>query len=514
MPLPRTRRAPLARLLSLTAAATAAALPLTLGSHAGAVGTARPEPTVAEVPAGLARAAEGESPLVLWAPSKIETTAYRGRVYTGFGVRLVAPTAPVEIRAHRPSYDEEIAATWLSPDGEKALPAGSMTDFSGLDDLIEVELTAKGTTRRLTLDGCLGGYAQRIRPDAPARNPYPWGCPYNPFTVGSVMGLEAGYAAAPIDEWSNRLRIKPGKYDVTVRIAPAYASFFGISSDDATQQLRLVVVDEGRGDSGPGVGRRADGTPLQPASPAPAGPGAEPADDGPRPDLRSLPAWDIGLNGKGTVIRFAATVWNAGDSPLVVDGFRAEDEDHMAAYQYFFDASGEQTGYQEVGEMHWHAENHQHWHFEDFAQYRLLGEDQREVVLSGKQSFCLANTDAVDYTVPGADWHPENTDLSTACGGFDAISVRQVLSAGSGDTYHQFRYGQAFGIKNVPDGVYYIAVQANPMRNLVESDVTNNDALRKIELRTTKRGERRLKVHRVGVVEDQLPDWMRRAITR
>ncbi len=48
--------------------------------------------------------------------------------------------------------------------------------------------------------------------------------------------------------------------------------------------------------------------------------------------------------------------------------------------------------------------------------------------------------------------------------------MRQVLSAGSGDTYMQYRYGQAFPIKDLPNGVYYIAVagRTRSLHNLVE----------------------------------------------
>ena len=147
---------------------------------------------------------------------------------------------------------------------------------------------------------------------------------------------------------------------------------------------------------------------------------------------------------------------------MVVDGFRRPGEDVMDAYQYFFDADGNQTGYEQVGEMDWHAANHQHWHFDDFARYRLLKADKTNAVRSTKESFCLANTDAVDYTVPGADWRPENTDLSSACGGRDALSLREVLSSGSGDTYAQYRAGQSFNLEGLPNGRYYVAVEANP----------------------------------------------------
>ncbi len=211
---------------------------------------------------------------------------------------------------------------------------------------------------------------------------------------------------------------------------------------------------------------------------------------------------EISPNGKR--LRFSATVWNAGNGPMVVDGFRRGTSDVMDAYQYFIDSDGNQTGYQKVGTMIWHkAKSHNHWHFQDFARYTLLKADGTEAVRSRKESFCLANTDAVDYTVPGADWKPENTDLHTSCGDRSTLSLREVLASGSGDTYAQFRAGQAFRIDNLPNGIYYVAVEGNPNRNLVESDTTNNVALRKIKL-SGKPAKRRLTVFPVGVVDDSL----------
>ena len=127
---------------------------------------------------------------------------------------------------------------------------------------------------------------------------------------------------------------------------------------------------------------------------------------------------------------------------------------------------------------------------------------------STKQSFCLANTDAVDYTVPGADWRPENTDLSTACGGQEALSIREVLSSGSGDTYFQYRTGQAFRLGDLPNGTYYIAVTANPLGNLVESDTTNNQSLRRIQL-GGRPGQRWVEAAPVGIVEETWPGMFR-----
>lgn len=453
-----------------------------------------------------AHAAEG-SPLALWAPDKLVAYSYEGYVYTDLGLRLVAQDAPVEIRSTRASYDDPIVSVWTLPGGDRTLPAElAMTDFSGFRDFVDVSITRVRDGKEvseLQVNGCLNGDAQRIRPDAPARSPYPWGCPWNPYNLGSVMGVEAGYASSLMQEWDNSLMLKPGKYDVTAKIAPGYADFFGIAEADTQRTTRLVVKKESEGEYRKPAGR--PGALARPAAHEPSTPSAGDL-DGPRPDLRTLPAFGVGLNRKGTLLRFAATVWNGGTSPLVVDGFRSEDDDHMDAYQYFFDIHGEQVGYEQVGEMHWHAQNHQHWHFEDFARYRLLNEDLTPTRLSGKRSFCLANTDAVDYTVEGADWHPENTDLSTACGGHDALSVREVLASGSGDTYMQYRYGQAFPIKNLDDGVYYIAVEANPLdksdsRHLIESNYDNNDSLRKIKI-TTRHGVRQVKAFKVGLVDE------------
>ena len=209
-------------------------------------------------------------------------------------------------------------------------------------------------------------------------------------------------------------------------------------------------------------------------------------------------------------MRFAATVWNGGAGPLVVDGFRSSGEDHMDAYQYFYDADGEETGYEQVGKFHFHGANHQHWHFEDFARYRLLNADQTLAVRSTKASFCLANTDAVDYTVPNADWQPENTDLSSACGGPEALGIREVLSNGSGDTYMQYRAGQAFRLKGLPDGVYYVAVEANPKHTLSSSTPTTTTRCARSGSATNERtGQRWVRAPQVGIIDERLPRFFR-----
>ncbi|MCW2794035.1 MAG: hypothetical protein JWO76_3133 [Nocardioides sp.] len=464
-------------------------------------------PALAAVPAGAeqtAPRADATSPITLWAPAKITTYVYGKHVWTDLGLRLIAQGEPFELWSNRPSYDDRIHTEWRSTAGTVALPEGSMKDFSGLSGFFTVKLQKIGTheVRTLRRSACLSGWSERVRPDAPATSPYPRGCYYNPYSLGSVQGIQEGWAA-PIFGQDRPMTLTKGRYHVTATIAPAYAAAFGLSAADASRSLTMVVKKE----KGGGVEYdHADRTPrsslARPAAHEPRGTSGGRA-VGPVPDLRSLPAWGIQTSPNGNFLQFSATVWNAGDSPLVVDGFatgEGETPDRMDAYQYFFDADGNQTGYQPVGGFEFdHKATHQHWHFRDFATYTLLRADKTTAVVSRKEAFCLANTDAVDLTVPDADWNPENTDLTTDCGYEDSLSLRQVLAAGWGDTYAQFRAGQSFDLRKLKNGVYYIATIANPRNRLIESSTDDNVALRKVII-GGKAGRRTVRVPQVGLV--------------
>ncbi len=456
-------------------------------------------------PAAAAESAPTAAPLELVGPERVVAQSYEGQVYGDIGINLSAPEAPFEIRSHRDDWKNPIRTVWHSADGEIALPAGIQTSWEGLDKLLRL------TARRVS-DGkivlnqrrsvCLNSWStQRTTPDAPLRSPYPDWCPSNPFTIGSVQGVQQGWVSN-VSEGLGGFRMAKGRYDVTVRITPRWAKALGMTSAQTAHSYRLVVKEENFEEHG---ARRSRATTTSSyGGPAATRPSAASSGEatGPMPDLRSLPAFGMELSRNSKHLRFSATVWNAGDSPMVVDGFRRGNSDVMDAYQYFIDADGNQTGYQQVGTMIWHkAKSHNHWHFEDFARYSLLKADQTEAVRSRKESFCLANTDAVDYTVPGANWKPDGTDLHTACGDRSTVSLREVLASGSGDTYAQFRAGQAFRIDNLPNGIYYVAVEGNPDRNLVESNTENNVALRKIRL-SGPMDKRKLKVFKVGVIDD------------
>ena len=387
------------------------------------------------------RAPQTRAPITLWAPTKLTAYSDGGRTYTDLGLRVIAHNEPFELWSKRPSYRDLIKTEWRSAAGTVALPDGSMRTFSGVSRFLTIQIQKVGsnTVRTIHRPACLNGWSERVSPDAPPRSPYPSGCWTNPYSLGSVQGVQEGWATSVMSQ-NAPLRLGPGRYKVTARIAWAYASVLGLSPADALRTINLTVVEGGDCEGCRGEANANDRI-AQPAAHEPSSPSSGQV-AGPVPDLRSLPAWGISVAPDGNFLRFAATVWNAGNSPLVVDGFRRADEDEMDAYQYFFDAEGNQTGYQQVGSMHWDSRStHQHWHFEDFARYSLLDAGKVEAVRSKKEAFCLANTDSVDTTVPDASWNPENTDLETSCGEYSSLSIREVLASGWGDTYAQFRAG-------------------------------------------------------------------------
>ncbi|MFC7624686.1 lysyl oxidase family protein [Microlunatus sp. GCM10028923] len=452
-------------------------------------------------------AAPKDPPLKLEAATRTITAEnWDGDTAVPLNVYAVAGQRPFEIRAYRTSYHRPISAWQARPGADRSIPESAVPTFGGLNGFFTVRVVdAKGKqVLRRGLDFCPNASEQvRRRPDAPATSPYPVGCVANPYTIGAVWGIERGFGVRAIDYLETKL--KPGNYKITTTIAPGYRDLFEIPAAAATSTVDLKVIKgvEGK-DRARQPGRTAPAE--QPAPVRPTGRSMIRKPAGPLPDLRSLPAWGIMMD-RGRYLDFSATVWNAGPSPLVVDGFRQDrNEDLMDAYQYFFNGSGQQIGHRQVGTMEWDArDGHEHWHFTDFARYRLLDENKKVVLRSQKEAFCLANTDAIDYTLKGADWKPENTDLHTACGDRSSIGIREVLASGSGDTYVQSLPGQSFDLKGLKNGVYYIEVTANPDRKLVETSTGNNTTYRKVTIGGTN-GHRTVKVAKIGVITEPPPD--------
>ncbi|GGZ29316.1 hypothetical protein GCM10010387_23340 [Streptomyces inusitatus] len=573
-------RTPRTRLWRSTLAASAA-----LAVTAGVVAAAPDGKKAAKPSPKLTLVTATSSITVTKYPDDPDYPEYNG-VRLDLGTYVTSEGSPFELRVTRKSYKDPVAVQQIVHDGKKKitknLPKGLVKDFQGLPGFLDVSITdaAGKSVTKLSQSFCPNNASGRISHDAPLKSRFPQSCPTNPFTVGSVWGVEKGWAVNTHSGHYNspRVQLAAGTYTAKVSVAKKYRDLFGITSKAKPVK---VIVEEYKEEPGGPQGRSAavgahdhhaaghtghgaaqapptlaeatSGTgptynvghaPYPPAPPAlpwalkksartvaNLGDGAGQTDGSrqaaggkpaakrptgkpkvpnvPKPDLRSLPAFDIittdgkeqGAPGRDE-LAFSANVWNAGPAKLIVEGFRAPGKELMDAYQYFYDTKGKQVGYTPSGTMEWDPrEGHDHWHFTDFASYQLLTADKKKAVRAGKEAFCLANTDAVDYTVKNANWHPTGTDLSMACGQETAISVQQQLDVGSGDTYTQGTPDQSFDITDVPNGTYYIQVTANPENRLKETSTSNNSALRKVVLGGVK-GARTVTVPPHHLVDD------------
>jgi Lysyl oxidase len=409
-----------------------------------------------------------------------------------------------EVWGQRPDYRQpiEVSQVVRDPSGsvveQRALPEITLTTFgSAFPDFTRLTLrnSLGDVVVKRSIDFCPNDYnVQRLSGKGPANPTFPEMCWANPFTTGMVWGIDKGWATQSSGGLFTRKPLPTGAYELKTTIASPYREAFDVASDDASVTMHIDIVRAPKS----AVSKATDGAPttqdqaaeLTRAPSRIPGPGA-------LPDLASLPAWGMNIknaqrSGK-SYLNFGATVWNKGPSPLVVEGFREPDVESMKAYQYFY-KNGEVVGRNFSGRLEYdHDAGHDHWHFKDFASYSLLDAAKNDVRLSGKESFCLAPTDIIDLTVPEATYRPWLEDLGTACGEPNSLWIREVLQAGWGDTYAQYRPGQSFNITNLPNGKYFVRVLANPDGRLQEVTDSNNVTYRRIYLRGTA-GDRRVVV--------------------
>jgi hypothetical protein len=453
---------------------SAAALCLCISS--APAGAANPDPSVRLVSPG--------GPVTLYSQN--------GRVaLVQLPVWVAATDGDFELRVSRPDYDSPVGITQTDSatgDTVRDLPADTLDGWSGLSAFLEITVmdAENNPIRQRSFTFCPNVWErQRVDDSGPELARYPTMCSdwLSFFTKGMVWGIDAGWASPAFsygDAGVPRLRLPAGSYTVTVRIASRYADLLDIPEEDTQVVLEATVVDGGGG------GKPIDAVkrPREPRQ-ALAVPDTTTPDPSTLPDLVALPLWSfVTFDRHGRdYLGFAATPWNAGPAPMVVEGFRRSGEAIMDAYQYFRDADGNVVGRAPVGELEWDARrSHNHWHFAQFASFTLQDANQLDVVRSHKQGFCLAPTNAIDLTVERAVWVPWDLGVHTACGDAGALWVREVLQTGWADTYFQGIPGQSFNITTVPNGWYYARLEVNPLGALYEATTANNTESRLLHL--------------------------------
>jgi Lysyl oxidase len=403
------------------------------------------------------------------------------------GVWVAPVSGDFELWISRPDYDTPIGLTQVDSATRqvlRTLPVDKLAGLSGLSEFAHYEIRSGGgaLVAEQTIDYCPNSYLRQRVSDGGSLNPrYPYFCGGGPFVKGQVWGIDEGWASGLVsDYYGLGFRAPRNRYTATFWIDPEWVDLLDIAPSEASAEIAIRVVDRGELD------RREATSSVPAARPFAPTPDVTNPDPSTLPDLVALPGWGMNTySRKGRdYLAFGSTEWNQGPGTFVIEGFRGQNEDSMDGFQYFIDESGVPIGRSLIGELEYHrGGGHDHWHFEEFTQYSLLDAEKAEVVVSGKQSWCLINTDAIDLTVPNANWLGYGQDLSTACGGPGALWIREVLDVGWGDTYFQSVRGQAFNITGVPNGTYHVRVHVNPTGNILETSTDNNIEDRLIKLK-------------------------------
>jgi Lysyl oxidase len=457
--------------------------------------------------ASLAQAgAPGPSVHLIAAQNTITVPRFGREVFLDPGIYVESLGSALQFNVQRVSYAKPVTITQAIrlPGGGtefRSLPASLLDGLAGLRDFLRVSVTnAKGkvvAAQRATF--CPDVFdPQRATPGSPATSPYPlFGCESDPFQLATAWGVQKGWGVDPFEFSNQPYRLRLGTYKVTVTITSKYRHLLNISAAAATAHVKAIVVKATGCCEAPGRRNGRSGT-------LPRLPKAASMQNPPRdalPDLVPAPSWGISVSHTRATkkrrardeLDFGATVWIGGNSPLDVEGFRANGSPTMKAFQYFF-RNGHVIGRTRAGTMGFDTRNgHNHWHFEQFARYSLLDSAKSVALRSHKQGFCIAPTDGVNLLLPHAVWQPQFFGFGGACGSPTALWVQEQLPVGWGDTYFQSVAGQAFNITHVPNGTYYIEVVANPKKLLHETNVGNDVSLRKVILGGT-RGHRTVRV--------------------
>jgi hypothetical protein len=426
----------------------------------------------------------------------------KGPIFFDPDVWVMSAGSVLQIDVQRADYAQPFTVTQVirTPSGgleRRSLPRWVLAGWQGLRGFLHLTITNSRhrvvASRQITF--CPDSYnPDRAVPTSSPADPYPQQCsPFDPFPVGEVWGLPRGWAVDPFDSFAGPPlllhHLALGRYRATVSIPRRYRRLFGIARAAATATVRLEVVN---GDHcSPGGCYGTDDATAAVLHQLAGSRSAALAQDVPTltrpprtalPQLGALPSWGIRTShaSRRDWLDFGATVWVGGNAPLDVEGFHVPGSSRLAAYQYFW-RDGKVIGRTRVGSMRYdNQQGHHHWHFEQFAQYRLLRADKRLAVRSRKVGFCIAPTDAVDMLLPHATWQPALVGLDGQCGSPGALWVKEYLPVGWGDTYGQFKAGQAFDITDLPNGVYYIEIIANPQHRLYELSSAGNVSLRKV----------------------------------
>ncbi len=197
------------------------------------------------------------------------------------------------------------------------------------------------------------------------------------------------------------------------------------------------------------------------------------------PNLQPLKATEIRIvitSSGRKLLRFSATNWNSGDGRLELIGGEVDSATNkQKVYQRIYSSVGT---YRDIfaGSFDWHAA-HNHMHFNDFAVYDLQSvRNPNSHRYAQKTTFCVMDTNKINGSLPGAP----TSAVYTTCG-----ASKQGISVGWGDKYGYQLAGQYIDITNLANGEYYLKIQVDPKKRLLEKNESDNLSSQKIMISGT-----------------------------
>ncbi len=227
------------------------------------------------------------------------------------------------------------------------------------------------------------------------------------------------------------------------------------------------------------------------ATPTSTTPSASESAPDPRllPNMRSLQPRNISIkpSASGLSLRFDGTLANVGVGPLEVvpDKERPCPPGQRHASQRIYQDTNANGSFdagvdrprtrRPAGCLLFHP-THTHWHLDASARYALTAADGDAVVAEeDKVSFCLRDNERV----PGVQAPARDGDGYGKC----ARDRIQGISVGWADVYDASLPGQELELpRGMPDGVYCLRIDADPLDLLLESVEGDNGVVRAITI--------------------------------
>lgn len=198
------------------------------------------------------------------------------------------------------------------------------------------------------------------------------------------------------------------------------------------------------------------------------------------------------------LLRFSATMLNAGPGPFEVRGLRASTSSPWSIDQIVFDDAGGTRRIATPATMNYAGDGHNHWHVSRVVDHDLFSGSLTEP--GPKIGFCFFDTTHWAPSIPGSP--PSRVYVESSCGGLNALSNKLGISVGWGDRYGWQLPFQWVDVTGLPGGTYTLRSIVDARDEFGEVSNANNCAYTRIRF-----GSSGTAVTVLGSGETCINDW-------